>query len=87
MLPKIAEGDANKLWVLPSEIGKALEGLGNLAGGLAGGGGGLADIGDLPEDVRRQQELAQQAADAASAQANKVAEAEIEAVREVSQEL
>ena len=29
MLPKIAEGDANKVWVIPSEIGKALEGLGS----------------------------------------------------------
>ncbi|SFC50347.1 Regulator of protease activity HflC, stomatin/prohibitin superfamily [Nocardioides terrae] len=29
MLPKIAEGDANKVWIVPSEIGKALEGLGS----------------------------------------------------------
>ena len=28
MMPKIAEGDANKVWIVPSEIGKALEGLG-----------------------------------------------------------
>ncbi len=27
MLPKIAEGDANKLWIVPSEIGDALKGL------------------------------------------------------------
>ncbi len=26
MLPKIAEGDANKLWIVPSEIGDALKG-------------------------------------------------------------
>src|SRR5690606_33082304 len=25
MLPKIAQGDANKLWIVPSEMGKALE--------------------------------------------------------------
>src|SRR5215204_7719975 len=25
MMPKIAEGDANKVWIVPSEIGKALE--------------------------------------------------------------
>src|SRR3954468_16120599 len=25
MLPKIAEGDANKVWIVPSEIGRALE--------------------------------------------------------------
>jgi len=84
MLPKIAEGDANKLWVLPSEIGKALEGLGNLAGNLAPTSGGLAEVGELPEEIRRQQELAQQAAEAASAQAAEAAEIEIEAAREAS---
>lgn len=40
MLPKIAEGDANKLWIVPSEIGDALKGLsgafGNLGGGVPG---------------------------------------------------
>ncbi len=33
MLPQIAQGDANKLWIVPSEIGKALEGIGGLFGG------------------------------------------------------
>ncbi len=28
MLPQIARGDSNKVWVVPAEIGKALEGLG-----------------------------------------------------------
>ncbi len=32
MLPEIARGDANKLWIIPSEIGKALEGLGGVLG-------------------------------------------------------
>ncbi|HEY9292773.1 MAG TPA: stomatin-like protein, partial [Microlunatus sp.] len=32
MLPQIARGDANKVWVVPSEIGKALEGLGGAFG-------------------------------------------------------
>jgi len=36
MLPKIAEGDANKVWVVPSEIGRALEGLGAAVGGVSG---------------------------------------------------
>jgi regulator of protease activity HflC (stomatin/prohibitin superfamily) len=36
MLPKIAEGDANKVWVVPSEIGKALEGLGSAIGSVQG---------------------------------------------------
>jgi hypothetical protein len=28
MLPQIAQGDANKIWIVPSELGKALERLG-----------------------------------------------------------
>src|SRR3954468_14841813 len=36
MMPKIAEGDANKVWIVPSEIGKALEGLGSTMTELAG---------------------------------------------------
>lgn len=36
MLPRIAEGDANKVWIVPSEIGKALEGLGSTLGNLPG---------------------------------------------------
>jgi regulator of protease activity HflC (stomatin/prohibitin superfamily) len=36
MMPKIAEGGANKLWIVPSEIGKALEGLGSTMNHLKG---------------------------------------------------
>ena len=32
MLPEIAQGAANKLWIVPSELGRALEGLGGLFG-------------------------------------------------------
>jgi regulator of protease activity HflC (stomatin/prohibitin superfamily) len=32
-LPQIAQGDANKVWVIPSEFSKALEGLAKLGGG------------------------------------------------------
>jgi regulator of protease activity HflC (stomatin/prohibitin superfamily) len=35
-LPQIAQGDANKLWIVPSEFGKALEGLAKMAGGENG---------------------------------------------------
>ena len=35
MLPQIAQGDANKVWIVPSEIGKALEGIGGLLGGTS----------------------------------------------------
>jgi regulator of protease activity HflC (stomatin/prohibitin superfamily) len=36
MMPKIAEGEANKVWVIPSEITKALEGLGSSVHEIAG---------------------------------------------------
>jgi len=36
MMPKIAEGNANKVWIVPSEIGKALEGLGSTMNSLQG---------------------------------------------------
>ena len=37
-LPQIAQGDANKMWIVPSEFSKALEGLAGLAGGSGGSG-------------------------------------------------
>jgi regulator of protease activity HflC (stomatin/prohibitin superfamily) len=36
MIPKIADGQANKMWIVPSEIGKALEGLGSTMSNLQG---------------------------------------------------
>ncbi|PSK98652.1 SPFH domain-containing protein [Haloactinopolyspora alba] len=55
MLPEIAKGDANKVWVLPSEIGKALEGMGAAVGNfgsvLPGAGGDGADSDDVPDDL------------------------------------
>ncbi len=36
MMPKIAQGDANKVWIVPSEIGRALEGLGSTMNSLKG---------------------------------------------------
>ncbi len=35
MLPQIAQGDANKVWIVPSELGKALEGIGGVLGKVA----------------------------------------------------
>jgi len=32
MLPQIAQGDANKVWIVPSELSRALEGLGSVMG-------------------------------------------------------
>jgi regulator of protease activity HflC (stomatin/prohibitin superfamily) len=54
-LPQIAQGDANKMWIVPSEFSKALEGLAKLTGGEDGEsrswldqtGAGGADRADL----------------------------------------
>ena len=32
-LPKIADGNSNKLWIVPSELGEALKGIGGMLGG------------------------------------------------------
>lgn len=32
-LPKLADGSANKLWIIPSEVGEALKGIGSALGG------------------------------------------------------
>jgi regulator of protease activity HflC (stomatin/prohibitin superfamily) len=37
MLPQIAQGNANKVWIVPSELGRALEGLGQVADRVSGG--------------------------------------------------
>ena len=37
MLPAIARGDANKVWIVPSELNKALKGLGNAVQSVASG--------------------------------------------------
>ncbi len=34
MLPKIAEGNSNKVWVIPAELNRALEGIGSVLGGV-----------------------------------------------------
>jgi regulator of protease activity HflC (stomatin/prohibitin superfamily) len=90
MLPKIAEGSANKVWVVPSELGRALEGLGNLAGGLGeqvgvpgDSAGTPAEPVELPADVQASQAAAQAAAQEASRLAADVERVDVvEAVEE-----
>ncbi|TQN28730.1 SPFH domain-containing protein [Haloactinospora alba] len=41
-LPEIAQGDANKVWIVPSEMGKALEGVGDIFERLQSSGTGAA---------------------------------------------
>ena len=48
MLPQLAQGDANKVWIVPSEIGKALEGIGGFFSGAA------ARFAPPPEEARAQ---------------------------------
>src|SRR6185312_9531563 len=54
MLPEIARGGANKLWIIPSELGKALEGLGGLfnnANDAAPGAARPLASGDAPDGL------------------------------------
>src|SRR5690606_33614747 len=55
MLPEIAKGSANKVWVVPSELGKALEGLGSLAGQV----GQQTGLSEAPNDEERRRKKAQ----------------------------
>ena len=48
MLPTIARGDANKVWIVPSELNKALEGLGSAVGSIAG------NASDIPQATKTQ---------------------------------
>ncbi len=49
-LPQIAQGDANKLWIIPSEVGDALKGI----GGVLGASGGSDGARPAPAQVGRQ---------------------------------
>jgi hypothetical protein len=59
MMPQIAKGDANKVWIVPSEIGKALEGLGSTMNSLRGipdevdGPAKRVDMGSSAPEVRQ----------------------------------
>ncbi|SDZ06185.1 SPFH domain-containing protein [Herbiconiux ginsengi] len=77
-LPKIAEGNANKLWVIPSELTEALKGIGQAFGdrGAAAPGAaerhaaaGVAERSQLAEDAERAAGAAMDAAAAASTEA------------------
>ena len=67
MLPNIARGDSNKVWIVPSELNDALKGLGRAAGDLLQGAGyGTSDSEEFeaPEKVDVFAEIAQQKAEA-----------------------
>jgi len=46
-LPQIAKGDANKVWIVPSELNDALKGVGDALGSRSGAGGPQGD--DAPQ--------------------------------------
>lgn len=80
-LPRIAEGSANKVWVVPVEFARALEGLGGALGNLQSlaGGGPLQREGERPAGEVTAEEAraaAEDAAQAAQAVQEEVREAE-----------
>jgi len=80
-LPQIANGTANKVWIVPAELTKALEGLGGALGGLAG------MVGDEPKaavDAAAVEREAAEASAAAAAAAEEVQQSVQEAERQVS---
>jgi regulator of protease activity HflC (stomatin/prohibitin superfamily) len=64
MLPTIARGDANKVWIVPSELNDALKGLGSAVGSVASTFP-TANKGDFqaPERIDVQHEISQRSAD------------------------
>jgi regulator of protease activity HflC (stomatin/prohibitin superfamily) len=78
MLPEIARGDANKLWIVPSEIGQALEGLGAAVGKF-----GQMPPGAGPTDVQMQERADDRAAvEAAAEEAEQEASAAVSAAQD-----
>jgi regulator of protease activity HflC (stomatin/prohibitin superfamily) len=51
MLPELARGEANKVFVIPSEFSQALGNLGGALGNLAGGGAGARPAGPTPAEA------------------------------------
>jgi regulator of protease activity HflC (stomatin/prohibitin superfamily) len=62
-LPQIANGTANKVWIVPTELTRALEGMGGALGGLAN------MVGDLPSPALDPSAVEREAAEAARAAA------------------
>jgi regulator of protease activity HflC (stomatin/prohibitin superfamily) len=79
MLPQIANGQASKLWILPSELTRALEGIGGALGGAFDGPirsegarrSAEAVSAEVEQEVREVAEAAARAADEASAEARR----------------
>jgi len=68
-LPAIAQGESNKLWIIPSELTKALEGIGGVIGRLQDQPTEATVSGEESEELARISAEAHAAADAAQAEA------------------
>lgn len=66
-LPQIANGSANKVWIVPTELTRALEGMGGALGGLAN------MVGDLPTSTVDAAAVEREAAEAAESAAREAA--------------
>jgi regulator of protease activity HflC (stomatin/prohibitin superfamily) len=80
-LPQIANGQANKVWIVPAELTKALEGLGGALGGLGATAGDVPapEVAGSADAVQREAAEAARAAAAAAEEINeevRVAEAQ-----------
>ncbi len=67
-LPQIANGTANKVWIVPTELTRALEGMGGALGGLSN------MVGDLPSANVDTGAVEREAAEAAEAAAREAAD-------------
>jgi regulator of protease activity HflC (stomatin/prohibitin superfamily) len=73
-LPQIAAGQANKIWIVPAEMTRALEGIsGALTGILPGAGPTAAPAVDLPEESKEALDQALASAQQAAAETEKEA--------------
>jgi regulator of protease activity HflC (stomatin/prohibitin superfamily) len=83
MLPTIARGDANKVWIVPSELNDALKGLGSAAGSVSSAIPAVAK-GEFtrPPEIDVQSEIDQQNAEE-EARAQRTVDEAIQAAREL----
>jgi hypothetical protein len=83
MLPQLAKGDANKMWIVPSELNDALKGLGGVVNQAMGGSAGAPGNGipaatgsfTAPPKIDVQAEIEQQSREDEEASRKTVAEA------------
>jgi regulator of protease activity HflC (stomatin/prohibitin superfamily) len=83
-LPAIAAGQANKVWIVPAELTRALEGIGGAVGGLFTGGGERRQSDAEKEAALKEVESEAREAAAAAARAADDAAAEVRLAEQVT---